>query len=378
MGQAKFHHQPRRPGQRRPIQHFSLILLVTPLVLLSAATAFVLFLSSDPNVNSLFTRCFSDRDRDQDSPAVAQVPVGGPPTCCLVSFFHAALDSRRSFAIMNEILSFVGALLTITTIESARTCHKSTWMIRNPTASWLLFNLAGGAVVWQLAIVPAFFHYGRDKAPPSTASSGITPDSKPQKSEILLPAERERGRHLSSAELHAIPLSVALGYLCPCIPFLLYPSSTSILIWLFFPAYVSVVRQLVRCAVPSPVPAARRVRQIHPEAHTPALVGLYALPLLWSVMAHFGLLYHLLFVADDRSVTTKAALAFIQADFGAIGLTVLYWIAIEAGWQTAVRCVVVGGMLGPGAGLCVAWVARERELLECLPAEVAGRTIKDS
>lgn len=107
----------RRP---HPVEHFSLVPLMLPLLLLAAATAFVLFLSSDANVNSLFTKCFPP----EHVPPMAQVPVVGPPMCCLVSFFHAALDSRRSSFIMNEILFYVGALLTVTTVESARLCNQ--------------------------------------------------------------------------------------------------------------------------------------------------------------------------------------------------------------------------------------------------------------
>ncbi|KAF4508769.1 hypothetical protein G6O67_005108 [Ophiocordyceps sinensis] len=129
------------------------------------------------------------------------------------------------------------------------------------------------------------------------------------------------------------------------------------------------IRQLVRRAVPVPVARVRRVAQVHLEANRPALVMLYAVPPLWSVAAHIGLLHHLLFAADDRSPTTRAALAFVQADFTAIGITVLYWIAAEAGWRILLLSLVVGCLVGPGAGLCVAWVVRERDMASVLGAQ---------
>lgn len=84
---------------------------------------------------------------------------------------------------------------------------------------------------------------------------------------------------------------------------------------------------------------------------------LYAVPAAWSAAAaHAGLLRDVLFLADDRSPTTRAALAFVQADFAAIGLAVLYWMAVEAGWRVALASLLVG------AGLCVAWVSMEGEM----------------
>lgn len=364
-----------RASGNTAIDHHGLPLVILPLVLLAVVTAYILFLSSDANVNALFTKCLPSQDTPatvlitDDTPSLARLPMVGIPMCCLVSFFHAALDSVRSFVIMNEILSYVGALLTVTTMESARACNQSSWMIRNPTPAWLLFNLAGGAVVWQLAIIPSFLSHEKGRRKTGRTAEVARPD---ENREPLLAGPRDphpgdraseedegthMSRHLDPAEIPAISSGVALGYFVPCMPFLLVPGTASITAWLFFPAYTSVARIVTRRLAGW----ARNNTgdRVHPESSHAAIWTLYLLPIVWSAVAHWSLLYHLIFVSDDRSATTRAALGFIVADFSAIGLTVLWWIAAEAGWRLALFSLVVGIVIGPGGGLCAAWVLRE-------------------
>ncbi len=79
-----------------------------------------------------------------------------------------------------------------------------------------------------------------------------------------------------------------------------------------------------RCA------ASQSASGFHPELDSRARFHLYALPIFCSVLSHYALLYDIFFRTDDRTRTTQAALRFIELDFSAIGLTVLYWIAVEA------------------------------------------------
>lgn len=163
-------------------------------------------------------------------------------------------------------------------------------------------------------------------------------------------------RHLDPAEVPAISSGVALGYFIPCMPFLFVQGTASITVWLFFPAYTCVVRIVMRRLT---MWARNTSDKVHPESSPSALLTLYLLPFVWSAVAHWSLLYHLVFVSDDRSDTTRAALGFIVADFSAIGLTVLWWIVAEAGWRLALLSVVISVVIGPGGGLCVTWVLRE-------------------
>ena len=373
------------PKAKHLVNHFSFTHLVIPLILLSIITAYILFVSSDSNVNALFERCFPSASSNNHAPPLSRIPMVGPPACCLVSFFQAALSSRRSSVIMSEILAYVGTLLTVTTMESARISNRPNWMIANPTTAWLISNLAGGAVIWQLAIVPVFLYHERQRfltqtklkegsaeqqtpqSPSSASATGATQliSPPPRKSSLEDHCHGPLHRHICSTELHAIPISVAIGYLIPCLPFLLRPSALSVFIWLFFPAYVSVIRQIVRRWVPLPQfghSERSSGATLQPESSNSALVWIYALPLACSLVAHLALVHDLLLVKDDRSPTTRAALSFIQTDFTAIGLTVLYWIFVEVGWRIALLSLLIGCVMGPGAGLCVSWMLREREL----------------
>ncbi|KAI8275519.1 hypothetical protein K4K60_008586 [Colletotrichum sp. SAR11_57] len=353
-------------SERRAVDKHSLPSLVLPLVLLGLGTAWILFVNSDPSVSAVFTKCFplADGDGEGDSsdgetttPFLATIPIVGPPVCCLVSFFRAALDSHRSAIIMGEILAYVGALLTVTTLESARACNQSSSLIRNPTPSWLLFNLAGGAVVWQLVIIPSFLSHERKRQRQSSEEQQalLGPQGQEQQQQ-----HEHMHRHLDPVEPPAISAGVVLGYFVPCMLFVLAPGTFSILAWLFFPAYSSVVRIAVRglLRVANP-PGPTAGRNLHPESSRAAVLWLYLVPMLWSVVAHWLLLYNIAFVPDDRSHTTRAALGFIIADFTAIGLSVAYWMFAEAGWRLAVLSLAAGAVLGPGAGLCLAWVLRE-------------------
>ncbi|EGU85547.1 hypothetical protein HZS61_013113 [Fusarium oxysporum f. sp. conglutinans] len=371
-------------SERRAVDRHSLPSLVLPLVLLGLGTAWILFVNSDPSVSAVFTKCFplDDGDGEGDgsdgettTPFVATIPIVGPPVCCLVSFFRAALDSHRSAIIMGEILSYVGALLTVTTLESARACNQSSSLIRNPTPSWLLFNLAGGAVVWQLVIIPSFLSHERKRQRlplercNSVSVNSVTTaqqQSSEEQQALLGPQGQEQQqhehmhRHLDPVEPPAISVGVVLGYFVPCMLFVLAPGTVSILAWLFFPAYSSIVRiavrRLLRVANP---PSAAAGSNLHPESSRAAVLWLYLVPILWSVVAHWLFLYNIAIVPDDRSHTTRAALGFIIADFTAIGLSVVYWMFVEAGWRLALLSLAAGAVLGPGAGLCLAWVLRE-------------------
>ncbi|KAH8889702.1 hypothetical protein GQ53DRAFT_651701 [Thozetella sp. PMI_491] len=341
-----------RPKRRYLVDRLSFPALVAPLVLLAAATGYLLFLSSDPRVNVLFTPCLSP-EPGQSGP-FASAPVVGIPTCCLVSFFRAALSSRRSAAIMGVILSYVGSVYAALTVESARGANQSNWMIRNPTPAWLLFNLAGGAVVWQLAIVPSFLYQAKKCYTSPAAGSGTLT----KRQATAYATGDSTLRHIPSSEVLAVSIAIAVGYVLPCIPFVDSPKPIWILIWLFFPLYVSAVRQLARRLVPS----STRRSSVHPEFEGTAFFTIYALPIVCSVVSHYALLYDMYFVEDDRAPTTRAALQFIQLDIAAIGLTVLYWIVAVNGLRIALLSVALGLIVGPGAGLCFAWVAKEWDI----------------
>jgi len=336
----------RRP---RPAVHsFSLRYLLVVPVLLAILTGYVLFVHSDTNTYMLYSQCHA-RSR---LPWLSHLPLLGGPACFLVSFFQEAVASARAFGLMAVILSFVAGLLTVSTVEAARICNSPSVLIAYPTGPWLVFDLVGGAMVWQLVIIPAFFHRSREII-------AARKQGGPQRlSGPADPTFGEAMRHLTkTAETVAIPVAVAVGYVVPALLMLVLDHPATVLVWLLFPVWVSLVRQVVRRGV-------LMVREgwsgsLHLESNRLALVAVYAVPIACSVLAQAHFIWTLT-QPDDRKEMTRSTLKFITVDALFVGLTVLYWILIEAGWRVALVMVGASLVLGPGAGICLGWVYREQ------------------
>lgn len=345
---------------RRPAQHFPLFphLAVVPAIL-AIATAIALFVHSDVNAALLWSQCHSHALL----PALSRVPILGTPACYLVSFFYAALDSFRSKAVMSVILSFVGALLTVSTVESARKVNEKNVIVSRPTLPWLVFNFAGGALVWQLVIVPAFILGAKAWPFPGTGrlitdEGHNEPNVVRDEDEPLDPVQMDKGRQLKQVEVIAIPIAVALGYYVPSTLMLSLNNPVSIGTWLFFPAYVSLIRQFVRYGLNK----LRRFQDgpmIHLEANTKAFIAVYAIPVLCSLLAH-GFIIGSLTKSDDRKEMTRSTVKFIEIDFQFIGLTMLYWVFVEVGWRAPLAIFGSSLLLGPGAGTALGWLYREK------------------
>ncbi|KAK0614572.1 hypothetical protein B0T14DRAFT_499810 [Immersiella caudata] len=335
----------RRP--RQTIHHYPLrILLIVP-VLLALLTGYTLYLHSDTNIYMLYSQCHA-RSR---LPFLSHLPLLGTPSCFLVSFFQEALASMRTLGPMAAILSFTAALLTVTTVEAARICNSPSILIAYPTGPWLIFNLVGGAIAWELLILPAFFH--RSRAIIVARARGTA--------ELAGPADPNFGeamRHLAKvAETIAIPVAVALGCVVPSIVMLVLDDPVAIIAWLFFPVWVSLIRQAVRRVVLA-LHTERWHATFHLESSKVALVGMYAVPILCSVVSH-GLMVWSLARGDDRKEMTRATIKCVVINIFFVGLTVLYWLFVEAGWRPAALMVVASVVLGPGAGICIGWIYRE-------------------
>ncbi|KAG5755102.1 hypothetical protein H9Q72_006440 [Fusarium xylarioides] len=326
--------------RKAPIHHFSYRSLIIPPILLAAATIVDLFLHSDVNFALLWSQCHSH----VRLPGVSRIPGLGTPLCYLISFFRAALHSLRSRAVMGVVLAFIGGLLTVSTVESARICNAPNVLIAYPTGPWLVFDLVGGAVVWELVIIPAFLHRARS----------------------VLNAQRDEGgdvhqiftsRHLPDSELVAIPISVALGYFLPSFLMLFYTTPETIGIWLFFPIYVEIIRQIIRHTIS----ALRRVDPtlVHLASNRWSLLFVYILPLVCSVLAHVSFIWSLT-RPDDRKEMTRSIIVFIEVNSQFIFWTVLYWMLVEVGWRVPLTTIITSIVVGPGAGTCVGWIYREK------------------
>ncbi|KAF4970825.1 hypothetical protein FSARC_2191 [Fusarium sarcochroum] len=327
---------------KAPIHHFSYRSLVIPPILLAAATIVVLFIHSDVNAALLWSQCHSHAR----IPAISRIPGIGTPLCYIVSFFRAALHSLRSTAVMAVVIAFVGGLLTVSTVEAARICNAPNVLIAYPTGPWLIFDLVGGAVVWELVIIPAFLHRAR-----SVLNAKKRDDGNGEVRSIFT------SRHLPDSELVAIPISVAVGYFVPSILMLFYTTPATIGIWLFFPVYVTIIRQITRKIVIS----IRRAdpTTVHLASNRRSLVLVYLLPIICSILAHIFFIWSLT-QPDDRKEMTRSIIVFIEVDTQFIFWTVLYWMLVEVGWRVPFTTAVTTLVVGPGAGTCVGWMYREK------------------
>ncbi|CAG7560016.1 unnamed protein product [Fusarium equiseti] len=330
------------PRWRAPIHHFSYRVLIIPPILLAAATIVALFLHSDVNAALLWSQCHSHAR----IPGVSRIPAIGTPLCYLISFFRAALQSLRSTAVMAVVLAFLGGLLTVSTVEAARICNAPNVLIAYPTGPWLVFDLVGGAVVWELVIIPAFLHRAR-----SVLNARQRDDGHGDVHQIFT------SRHLPDSELVAIPISVALGYFLPSILMLFKTTPATVGVWLFFPIYVTIVRQTIR----SVIAVIRRVSptNIHLASNRRSLFFVYLLPIICSILAHVFFIWSLT-QPDDRKEMTRSTIVFIEVDTQFIFWTVLYWMLVEVGWRVPLTTVLTSLLIGPGAGTCVGWMYREK------------------
>ncbi|KAG5932451.1 hypothetical protein E4U60_005245 [Claviceps pazoutovae] len=368
---------------RRPAQHLPLIphLLIVP-ILLAIATIISLFVHSDVNAALLWSQCHAHSIL---SP-LSRLPVIGTPACFRVSFLLAALDSLRSKAVLSVVLAFIGALLTVSTVESARRVNAGNRTVSRPTLPWLVYTLVGGALVWQLVIVPAFMVAAK-MWPMSLRDSGLRrgdtrrggrhgdeDEGEHEGHEDEDDDEHEheiKYREVAQTEVIAIPLAVALGFYVPSLLMLAASSPVTISTWLFFPVYVSLLRQVTRYIL-SKMARFRAAPSCHLESHTESVLCVYALPVLASVLAHGFCLVVSLTQPDDRKELTRSTVRFIEIDYEYIGLTLLYWVFVEVGWRTPLVIAGSSVLLGPGAGTALGWLYREKLLTSDMDLRQSG------
>ncbi|KLU92772.1 hypothetical protein MAPG_11713 [Magnaporthiopsis poae ATCC 64411] len=317
-------------------------LLIVPVRLTAGFVALVVVLSlRDVNPGLLYSQCHA-RAR---LPWLSHAPLLGAPVHYLVSFFHKALASTRSAASLAEVPAFVGGLLTVATLEAARLCNASSALIAHPTGPWLVFNPTGGEPVWVFVIVPAFLRRAKGLIPVDES-----PDAR-------LAAD---SRNLAfAADAVVVPLSAALGFVAPSAAMLATNSPITILGLALLPP--STLRSPATSrAGPSyaPCPSVPRPASASRRGAGPSWTSM-AGPVVCSIAAHLWNLVVLIRGADGWREITRSTVEFIEIDAVFIGLTVLYWILVEGGWRLAGLMVLLSVLLGPGAGICAAWVCRE-------------------
>lgn len=319
-------------------------LMILP-VILAVSTVGLLFAVSDVNVALLQSQCHSHARL----PELSRIPVVGTFFCTLVSFFQISLDSWRAKAVMGVIIALAGSLITVTTVESARPCNKKARLVANPTPAWIILNLLGGAIIWQLLIVPVHLRRSRE--------TFLEKDPQNQEEAGTDEREREEERNVPLSEVIAIPVSLLIGYYLPSALMVSLNSIATIATWQFFPVYVSFIRILVRFVVERFWPETATT-MIHLESHRKSMAAVYALPTIVSILSQ-GTAFWSLTWPEDRKEMTRSTLPLIEMDLLSIGVATLYWVFAEVGWKIPAKMLGLSAVFGPGAGLVSGWVLRE-------------------
>lgn len=333
---------------RRPlIETVPLPYLIAIPIALALATFITLFAHADTNAAMLWSQCHAH----SRVPALSRIPGLGTPICYLVSFFREALDALRSRLVIAAVLAFVGGLLAVSLVEAARVCNAPNVLIAYPTGPWLVFNLLGGAVVWEIIIIPAFLHRAKSLYLEKKESEDGGEEERQEE-------EGQNARHLPDAEVIAIPISITLGFILPSALMLAFHNPVFIAIWLFFPLYVSLILQLTRRLIS----ATRRTSSanMHLESSWQSLISVYTVPVVCSILAHAFVIWHVVAIPDDRQEMTRSTVRFIEIDVQFIAWTVLYWMLVEVGWKVPLIMIASSVIAGPGAGICLGWMYRER------------------
>lgn len=360
--------------------------ILVPLAVFAVGTIAAFLVAINKNFDQLaglWSQCSS-------SSSSSKLPTA---LCFAVLFFRTALNSTRSRLEEAAIIGFLGGLATITTVESTRyrrqwlvdatatrlpdngkretpnerngisdneTSNKSTDLSSRITGNlavpWLLYNLAAGALAWQAIIIPAFL-YERIHSTERTVTTRSKSAKITKKSENI-----------------ATVFGVALGLLAPSTLMILNPTSTAtILFWLVFPLWVSVIKWSVQRVIPVSLDEKGNSETIKMGS----MLMPYALPIIYSAISHFVLVQNIFIEADDRDPLTRATVLLLEIDHLAIFLAFLYWVWADTTTTTAckevqhkrdstlifnhgVQAVLVtlfaSCILGPGAGVCLGWV----------------------
>lgn len=429
-----------------------LICPLLPLLLLalSTTTAFALAIHGRwADLSPLWTQCGG---------SAATGHRLSTPVCFAVSFFQAALNSQRGRLEKAVIVGLLAGLATVTAAESARARSTrdgrhdqqqqqylmsgennttgsttsndgdknssnstlSAKIVENPTLPWLLYNLALGALSWQLIIIPASIiqetvrlrrQQQRMDAQPrrtlTTATLTPLPGGGSGSEKII---ENNLNDFVSvdgppSANYLSIPFSITLGLLLPSTLMLTTTTTTTsqtviILIWLVFPVWVFLIEQVVRSALSSLSSSSSSTCLTRSSCSSsgPARLTMmiWAVPVLYSAVAHVLLIADVLRLFDTSpfpfsssssnpvgpsspsspppAAASHSALLLLEIDHAAIFIAYLYWLLVttspspstsahhdrpRARARALTTVILSTLLLGPGAGVCLGWSCRD-------------------
>lgn len=376
--------------KRSPIRSAPIKPLLAPLLVLLLVVLLILTRDAFLEVPLLLSRCSSHAIH----PAIGKsIPVLGSYICFGIAFFEAALESTRGVAFMSTVFAFTAALLTVTYIESSRVvAGEGGGYLRRLGLLWFLAHIGGGPFVFVFIaagwIVTSYREIRRIRSAqtPAQPQEGDASPQRPSSEEdddaasasAIHTKKRKalrRRRLRSSADALAIADAVLIGFALPAALALIYRSALPISLWLLFPIWVPLLRYLLATLVEtldtrrgattgeeeaaSPSQRSSGVKPLDIERSPLSLALVYAVPIVLSLAAHIALLWSLT-RKDKSKAVTRSVLRYEFVNWGAIAIITLYSIFIEAGWSALIGTLGSSVLLGPGAGVCVGWILRER------------------
>ncbi|KAH6692529.1 hypothetical protein F5X68DRAFT_259174 [Plectosphaerella plurivora] len=366
--------------KRAPIRSAPLQPIFAPLPVIAFASLFIVGDDTFLDMPLLYSRCYSQ----------ASIPVLGPIACYIPAFFKHALASTRGLATMATVWSLTAALLTVTYLESSRIVAGPPGdYLRRLGLLWILVHIGGGPAVFMFIAAGWIITTSREvrriktgEAPANSefeavdddASSGRRSATEEEAADADVRSKKRlalrRRRLRSAAESLAVSDAVLIGFALPASVALILRSTAPIAIWFLFPVWVILLRYLLLVVVKrldarwqgtqvETTPRRRGTKSLDLESNRPALALVYAVPVLLSLAAHVTLIWSFT-RRDDSKTTTRAILYYEAVTWGSIYLITIYSLFVEAGWLAFFGTLGATVLLGPGAGVCIGWVVRER------------------
>jgi hypothetical protein len=274
------------------------------------------------------------------------------------------------------ILALVSALLTVSHIEASRLVNQQSNLLTRPAWIWFAVNAITGAIVSPLVLCASIVR-SRNGAGVSRGCEIVRYDNSGDEDEgadesigrtetqLLIyvdagapvaasAAWAYHNRSLSSrTRTFSIPIAVAIGFVLPSILLLADPNPAIAAAWNLFPLAIYVVDLSAHRLLGGEEDS----EHYHAENNTRSAARIYCIPIALSMAAHFYLVAAL---AREPVIAWTPSAKLMLINFCFMFLTYMYWILIESSATTVWVAVLMTCLAGPGAGVSIGWILKER------------------
>lgn len=312
-------------------------------------------------------------------------PLAGQIACFLSAFFKQCLSHKSDSAFMACILALVSALLTVSHVEASRLVNQQSNLLTRPAWIWFAVNAITCAIVSPIVLCASIVrsrnaaevsrggeivHHGNSGDEDEGADENIDRDENQSLSNVDTRAPvaasatwAYQTRSLSSQKrTFSIPIAVAIGFVIPSILLLADPNPAVAAAWNIFPFAI----YLVDSAAHRLLGGVEDNEHYHAENNTGSAARIYCIPIAFSTVAHFYLVASL---AREPAIVWTPSTKLMFINFCFMFLIYLYWILIESSTKTFWVTVLITCVAGPGAGVSIGWILKERRLFNVLRSE---------